>query len=185
MNTKRLGDGFGRGHEPEAFELGGRGEAARLGRIDRHARKTGRVFVLEVEAAGDARGAAGGGIGARAFPEPPGKILVGSGCQRHPGLKITGRSFEREKRRGGEGREAIGLEIVELNEADIGAVWPHDDVALLGGSKIEHPWQLALELRERHVATEQFLIAGARRPRHIEMRGADAGKEIEHPLPVM
>ena len=78
MNAKRLGDGFGRCHESEAFELGGRSEAARLRRMDRHARKVGRVFVLEVEAAGDARGAAGGGIGAGAFPEPPRKILVGS-----------------------------------------------------------------------------------------------------------
>ena len=68
---------------------------------------------------------------------------------------------------------------------DAGAMRPHDDIALLGGREIEHPRQLALELRERHVAAEQFLIAGARRPCDIEMRGADAGEEIEHPLPVM
>ena len=85
------------------------------------------------------------------------KSLSRHGCQRHPGLKITGRGFEREKRRGGEGREPIGLEIVELDEGDAGAVRPHDDVALLGGCEIEHPRQLALELRERHVAAEQFL----------------------------
>ena len=113
------------------------------------------------------------------------KSLSGVACQRHPGLKITGRSFEREKRCGGEGREAIGLEVVELDEGHAGAVRPHDDVALLGGRKVEHRRQLLLELGGRHVAAEQFLDAGARRPRHIEMRGADAGKEIEHPLPVM
>ena len=78
MNAKRLGDGFGRGHKSKAFEFVGRSEAARRTCMDRHARKVGRVFVLEVEAAGDARGAAGGGIGAGAFPEPPRKILVSS-----------------------------------------------------------------------------------------------------------
>ena len=58
-------------------------------------------------------------------------------------------------------------------------------IALLGWRIIEHPRQLALEFCQRHVAAEQFLIAGARRPCHIEMRGTDAGEEIEHPLPVM
>ena len=106
MNAKRLGDGFRRCHEPEAFSSAGVGEAARLGRMDRHARKIGRVFVLEIEAAGDARGAAGGRIGAGAFAQPPRKILVLVAGQGDPGLIIAGRGFEREKRRGGEGREA-------------------------------------------------------------------------------
>ena len=66
-----------------------------------------------------------------------------------------------------------------------GAMRPHDDVALLGGGESEHRRQLAFELGGRHVAAEQFLVAGACCPCDIEMRGADAGEEIEHPLPVM
>ena len=67
---------------------------------------------------------------------------------------------------------------------DAGAVRPHDDIALLGRRVIEHrgSWR---ESASCHVAAEPFLIAGAGRPGHIEMRGADAGEEIEHPLPVM
>ena len=68
---------------------------------------------------------------------------------------------------------------------DAGAMRPHDDIALLGGRVTEHPRQLALEFSERHVAAEQFLDAGARRPGDIELRGTDAGEEIEHPLPVI
>ena len=66
-----------------------------------------------------------------------------------------------------------------------GAMRPHDDIALLGWRVTEHPRQLALEFSQRHVAAEQFLDAGARRPGDIELRGTDAGEEIEHPLPVM
>ena len=167
-----MGDGFRRCDQAEPFELGGVRQAAGLRRVDRHARKVGRVFVLEIEAAGDARGAAGGGVGAGAFAQPAGKVLVLDARQREPGLKITGRGFEGEKRGGGEGRELIGLEVVELDEGHAGPVRPHDDIALVGGCDVEHRGQGAAKIGEADVAAEQFLVAGARSSRSHRKRVA-------------
>src|SRR6187200_2177144 len=62
---------------------------------------------------------------------------------------------------------------------------PHDDVALPGRGVIEHRWQLILQFGGRYIAAKHFFVAGARRPCDIEMRGADAGENIEHPLSVL
>ena len=131
-HAKRLRRRFRRGHEAEAFEFGGRGKAAGMGGMDRDARKVGRVFVLEIHAAGDARGAAGSRIGAGALPEPSRKILVLELRKSRPCLKVSGRGFEGEKHGRGEGREPIGFEVVELDEGHAGAMRPHDKIALLG-----------------------------------------------------
>ena len=39
--------------------------------------------------------------------------------------------------------------------------------------------------RHTAISLAQFFVAGACRPGDIEMRGADAGEEIEHPLSVL
>ena len=61
------------------------------------------------------------------------KSLSSDARQREPGLKIAGRGFEGEKHGGGEGRELIGLQIVELDEGDAWPVRAHDEIALPAG----------------------------------------------------
>ena len=109
-------DGLRCGDQAEPFELVGVRLAAGVRRADLNARKVRRILVLEIEAAGDARCAAGGGVGAGAFAEATGEVLVLDARQREPRLIITGRGLDGEERGAGEGRELIGFEIVELDE---------------------------------------------------------------------
>ena len=101
--------GFRRRDQAEPVELVGGRYAAGLCRMDRHARKVRRVLVLEIEAAGDARCAARGRVGAGAFAQPAGEVLVLGARHREPCLKISGRGFEGEKHGGGEAEGADRL----------------------------------------------------------------------------
>ena len=155
-------------------------QAAGLRRMDRHARKVGRVFVLEVEAAGDAGCAAGGRVGAGALAEPPRKVLVLAARQREPCLKIAGRGFEGEKHGGGEGRELIGLEVVELDEATPG---PCGRTMTLRCGRMASS-SIAGRVRVRSAGDtlrrNRSLSPARVGPCHIEARGTDAGEGVEH-----
>ena len=117
MNAKRLGDGFRRCHEAEAFEFGGRSEAAGRAAWIATRGKLGAYLSLKLRLPATRVAPLAVGSAPAPFLSRRAKSLSVAGCQRDPGLKITGRGFEREKRNGGEGREPIGLEIVELDEA--------------------------------------------------------------------
>ena len=105
----------------------------RLCRGDRHARIVRpagffrRMVGLEIEAAGNARCAAGSDVCACAFSNPAGKFLVDAAGQGKPCLIIRGRGFDGDK---GHGGQLVGLKIVQLQQSDFGAVRPDDDIAL-------------------------------------------------------
>ena len=68
--------------------------------------KSGAYFVLEIEAAGDARCAARGRVGSGAFAQAAGKILVLGSVDRKPCLKIPGRGLQDRETRRGRGAKA-------------------------------------------------------------------------------
>jgi hypothetical protein len=78
-----------------------------------------------------------GRVGARALAQAAGEVLVLHTRQREPGLEIAGRGLNGEKHGGGEGRELIGLQIVELDEADARPVRAHDQIASPAGGVTE------------------------------------------------
>ena len=68
---------FRRCHQPKPFKLGGDLSSGLMLRcVDFDARKVGRILVLEIQAPGDPRCAAGGRVGAGAAAHAAGKILV-------------------------------------------------------------------------------------------------------------
>src|SRR5436853_20772 len=88
-----------------------------------------RVFVFEIEAAGDTGSATGGGIGARALAELACKIFTGlQHC--NPRLIVPWARLQSHKRNRLHSLQGLRAKVVELDEYP-GAVGSHDDVMFL------------------------------------------------------
>jgi len=124
-------------NQAHALELGRTGDPPGLRLADRHARKIRRVLVFEIQAAGDLRGAARSEIGASAALYPSSEFPVVLTAHHQPGLVIGGRRLDDQKHGGGEGRELVSGEVVELDEPHAGPARPDREIETVGGRGIE------------------------------------------------
>src|SRR5208337_4522234 len=91
---------FGGRHQPEPLELVDTREPAGIRLVDGDVRKIRRIFFLEVEAAGDARGTTRVYIGAGTALQACAEVSFHAAGDRQPRLKTARRSREQEKHRG-------------------------------------------------------------------------------------